>query len=114
MARVLADEHFPLGVVNALRRLGHDVLTVRQTNVSKSGDATPDELVLQFAAQQQRIVLTRNRRDYRRLHLENARHAGILCCKEPGEQSEKKAARQIDKFLKQNDMNSRFEKLPPL
>lgn len=43
MARILADEHFPIGIVNVLRRLGHDVLAVRQVNVSKSGDATPDD-----------------------------------------------------------------------
>jgi uncharacterized protein with PIN domain len=111
MARLLADEHFPVGIVNALRRLGHDVLTVRQVNVSKSGDATPDDLVLEWAAHQQRIVVTMNRKDYRRLHQENARHAGILCCNDPGAQPDKKVARKIDAFLKENDMNSRFERL---
>ncbi len=29
MARLLADENFPLPVVEELRRLGHEVLTLR-------------------------------------------------------------------------------------
>ncbi len=58
MARLYADEHVPVQIVYALRRLGNDVVTVRETSESKFGDATPDDLVLQYAAQQQRIVLT--------------------------------------------------------
>lgn len=114
MARLYADEHFPVGIVYALRRLGHDVTTVRETGASRSGDKMPDELVLQYAAQQQRVVLTFNERDFRALHLFSARHFGILCCPEPDPTAFKKVARQIDRYLKVNDMNSRFEKLPPL
>lgn len=98
MARVYADEHFPVAIVYALRRLGHSVITVRETNVSKAGEGMPDELVLQFAAQQQRVVLTVNERDFRRLHGLNARHAGILCCPEPTlalDQKGRPANRQI-------------------
>lgn len=114
MARLYADEHFPVAIVYALRRLGHDVVTVRETGISKAGEGMPDELVLQYAAQYQRIVLTFNERDFRQLHTENARHSGIVCCPEPSVVLAKKVARQIDRFLKQNDMNSRFEKLPPI
>lgn len=67
-----------------------------------------DDLVLEWAAHQQRIVLTINRKDYRRLHQENARDARILCCNDPGAQPDKKVARKIDAFLKENDMNSRL------
>lgn len=111
MARLYADEHVPIRILNALRRLGHDVVSVRQTDTSKSGDSTPDELVLQYAAAQQRIVLTFNEDDFRRLHEQNARHAGIICCNDPGQKAEKKIARRIDAFLKANDMNSRCERL---
>jgi uncharacterized protein DUF5615 len=31
MARLYADENFPLPVVEELRRLGHDVLTIYET-----------------------------------------------------------------------------------
>ena len=112
MARLYADEQFPVGIVYVLRRLGHDVVTVRETSVSKTGDSMPDELVLEFAAGQQRIVLTLNETDYRRLHGLNARHSGVISCPEPKAKDFKKVARQIDKFLKTNDMNSRFERLP--
>lgn len=112
MARLYADEQFPVGIVYGLRRLGHDVVTVRETSVSKTGDSTPDELVLEFAARQQRILLTLNETDYRRLHGLNARHAGIISCHEPKSKDFKKVARQIHKFIKVNDMNSRFERLP--
>lgn len=114
MARLYADEQFPVSIIYVLRRLGHDAITVRETALSKAGEGTPDELVLQFAAQHNRIVLTLNERDFRRLHAENARPSGILCCPEPATGSAKRVARQIDKFLKKNQMNSRFEKMPPL
>jgi predicted nuclease of predicted toxin-antitoxin system len=114
MTRLYADEQFPVAVVYLLRRLGHDVITVRETSVSKTGDATPDELVLEYAASQNRVLMTLNETDFRRLHGLNARHSGILCCPDPSAASAKKVARQIDKFLKRNDMNSRFDRLPPI
>jgi hypothetical protein len=113
MARLYADEHVPVQFVYALRRLGNDVVTVRETSECKFGDATPDDLVLQFAAQQQRIVLTFNEGDFRRLHSENSKHAGILVCADEGRGKEKREARRIDAFLKANNLNSRIEKLPP-
>lgn len=42
----------------------------------------------------------------------HARHSGIISCPEPAAKHFKKVARQIDTFLKRNDMNSRFERLP--
>jgi predicted nuclease of predicted toxin-antitoxin system len=112
MPRLDADEQFPVAIVYLLRRLGHDVVTVRETGVSKSGDATPDDLVLEYAASQGRIILTLNETDFRRLHEVNAKHAGIISCPEPSAKQFKKVARQIDRFLKTIDMNSRFERLP--
>ncbi len=114
MARLFADEHVPVQIVYALRRLGNDVITVRETSVSKFGDATPDDLVLQFAAQQQRVVLTLNAGDFRWRHPENQRHSGILCCdcELPGKAHARKQAKRINAFLKANNLNSRFEKLP--
>lgn len=111
MARLYADEQFPVAIVYALRRLGHDVVTVRESGTSKSGDATPDDLVLEYAGTQQRTVLTLNETDFRRLHALNARHSGIISCPEPSAKNFKKVARQIDRFLKQNEMNSRYERL---
>lgn len=114
MSRLLADEHFPVKIVYFLRKLGHDVVTVREVGISKYGDSIPDDLILQFAAQQRRTVLTFNERDFRRLHGESASHSGILCCTAPPARRQKKFARHIDSFFKQTPMNSRLEILPPM
>ena len=78
MARLYANENFPLPVVEELRRLGHDVLTVQDTG--KSGQAVPDEEVLAFASADNRLVLTPNRKHFVHLHGTNPDHAGIIVC----------------------------------
>ena len=78
MARLYANENFPLPVVLELRRLGHDVLTVQETG--KAGLAMPDEAVLAFATGDARAVLTINRKHFLRLHRRDASHAGIIVC----------------------------------
>ncbi|HIK45507.1 MAG TPA: DUF5615 family PIN-like protein [Leptolyngbyaceae cyanobacterium M65_K2018_010] len=47
MARLYADEHFPYPVVEFLRQLGHDVLTVQEAG--QAGLKVPDDQVLAFA-----------------------------------------------------------------
>ncbi len=78
MARLYADENFPLPVVEALRRLGHDVLTVREAG--EAGQAVPDEEVLAFTKDDERTLLTLNRKHFVRLHRERPQHAGIVAC----------------------------------
>jgi hypothetical protein len=78
MARLYANENFPLPVVEELRRLGHDVVTVQETG--KAGQAWPDEDVLAFALEATRVLLTLNRKHFVRLHSQGANHAGIIAC----------------------------------
>jgi hypothetical protein len=78
MARLYANENFPLPVVEQLRRLGHDVLTIQETG--KSDQALPDEAVLEFAGVDRRAVLTLNRKHFIRLHNVQPNHAGIIVC----------------------------------
>jgi hypothetical protein len=78
MARLYAKENFPLPVVEALRLAGHDVLTVAETG--KAGQAYADKDVLEFAAQDDRILVTLNRKHFIRLHREGAMHAGVIVC----------------------------------
>ena len=78
MARLYSNENFPLPVVEQLRALGHDVLTIQETG--KADQAMPDDKVLEFAAAENRAMLTLNRRHFIRLHLEHPRHAGIIVC----------------------------------
>ncbi len=78
MARLYSNENFPLPVVEALRRLGHDVLTIQETG--NAGRAMPDADVLAFARNERRILLTFNRRHFIRLHAEQPDHVGIIVC----------------------------------
>jgi len=78
MALLYANENFPYQVVQALRVLGHDVLTALEAG--NSNQAVPDEQVLAFATQNRRTVLSINKRDFIRLHQKNPDHAGIIIC----------------------------------
>jgi predicted nuclease of predicted toxin-antitoxin system len=78
MARLYANENFPFPVVEALRQFGHDVITVSETR--KAEQAWPDEDVLEFASQDDRALVTLNRKHFIRLHHQVAAHAGIIVC----------------------------------
>ena len=78
MARLYSNENFPLPVVEELRGLGHDVLTIQETG--KANQAMTDEDVLNFADHEQRILLTLNRRHFIKLHNKRYPHAGIFTC----------------------------------
>lgn len=49
MARFYGDENFPLPVVEELRQLGHDVLTIYEDG--KANQRYPDEAVLATAVE---------------------------------------------------------------
>ena len=78
MAKLYANENFPLPVVEQLRELGHDVLTTMEA--AKANQAIPDDEVLDFAATQNRAILTLNRKHFVRLHQSGISHAGIIAC----------------------------------
>ncbi len=73
-----ADENFPLPVVERLRKLGHDVLTVKEEGLA--GRRTGDTVVLQRAIATNRAVLTQDRYDFRKLHKATSAHRGIIIC----------------------------------
>lgn len=66
MARLYADENFPLPVVTELRRLGHDVVTLQESGLARQ--AIPDEAVLSLASAERRAVVTLNRKHFIQLH----------------------------------------------
>ena len=78
MARLYSNENFPLPVVERLRALGHDVLTIQETG--RADQALPDKDVLEFATKENRAVLTLNRLHFIRLHRAQPNHAGIVVC----------------------------------
>lgn len=76
--KLYADEQYPYPVVKCLRDLGHDVLTVREAG--KANQRIPDDEVLAFATENERAIVTQNRRDFIRLHRLQPNHAGIIVC----------------------------------
>jgi predicted nuclease of predicted toxin-antitoxin system len=76
MAQFYADENFDYLVVERLRALGHDVLTVQEAG-ERGGD---DDRVLAYAKSIGRCVLTFDRMDFKRLHRRDSSHAGIISC----------------------------------
>jgi hypothetical protein len=78
MARLYANENFPLPAVEALRRFGHDVLTTADS--ARAGQAIPDAEVLALASAELRRVVTLNCRHFIQLHHTTPEHAGIVVC----------------------------------
>ena len=78
MARIYSNENFPRQVVDELRILGHDVVTIQEAGMSGKGES--DEDVLAYAWSQRRILLTLNRRHFVRLHQSSSEHSGIIVC----------------------------------
>lgn len=78
MARFYVNENFPLPVVEALQAKGHDVLT--SLDAGNADKRIPDDEVLRYAIDTNRIMLTLNRKDFIKLHKSNPKHCGIIVC----------------------------------
>jgi predicted nuclease of predicted toxin-antitoxin system len=104
MARLFADENFSFPVVERLRSLGHDILTVSQ--IGRANQRWPDEDVFLFCVAQERILLAKNRRDFYKLHLGFRSHPGIIACTEDSDFSG--AATRIDEVLSNSEIAGQF------
>ncbi len=78
MHRLYSDENFPLPVVEELRRLGFDVLTMYEDG--SANQSLSDTDVLAAAIAQQRAVVTTNRKHFIRLYRQRPAHNGIVVC----------------------------------
>ena len=78
MPPLYSNENLPLPVVERLRQLGHNVLTIQETG--RAGEGVQDSVVLAFAVREKRAVLTLNRSDFMRLHRADPKHYGIVVC----------------------------------
>lgn len=78
MAGLYADENFPLPVVQELRRLGFDVLTMHEDD--KANQSLTDDVVLSIANGKERALLTLNRKHFIQLHQQRSNHQGIIVC----------------------------------
>jgi hypothetical protein len=76
MAAFYADENVPGPLVDALRGLGHDVLTAHEDG--RANQKVTDADVLARAVELGRVLLTNNRHDFHKLHRADPNHAGIV------------------------------------
>ena len=76
MARLDADENFPLPVVEELWESGNYVLRIQEDG--RANQILPDEVALSVAKEFNRAGLTLNRRHFVRLHSESSLHSGIV------------------------------------
>jgi predicted nuclease of predicted toxin-antitoxin system len=97
VARLYADEQFPRSVVELLRELGHDVLTVQEADCRADGDPA----VLAFATAENRAVITLNRKDFFRLHRLDSEHGGIIACSD--DRNRERLARNIHNAIENLD-----------
>ena len=98
--RLYADENFPQRAVQELRVLGHDVRTLRQDG--KAGQRYPDDCVLRDAATLRRVLVTHDRKDFRRLHERGEiPHRGIVLCTQ--DHDPKRLAANIHAALSKED-----------
>lgn len=74
--RLLIDEDTQYkAIVESLRASSHDVLTVNEAGLA----GQKDPLVFDFAILHNRVLLTRNCKDFKALHQKIQSHPGILC-----------------------------------
>lgn len=73
--RLLLDEDIQAKfLVTLLKKAGHDILTINDVNLT--GELDP--VVLDYARQTNRVLLTQNCHDFEYLHNINPNHPGIL------------------------------------
>lgn len=94
--KLLVDEDsLAKPLIKTLREAGHDVVTVNE--VGLSGQFDP--VVLNYARENERIVLTHNCRDFEALHLENPNHPGILAVYRDADSSKNMSRQAIVKVI---------------
>jgi predicted nuclease of predicted toxin-antitoxin system len=96
--RFLADENLERPIVERLRSLGHDVVTV---SADKAG--SPDTEVLAWATAESRVLLT-NDKDFAELtFLQRKAAAGIVLIRLPGLRTSGKTERVLEVIKSQDE-----------
>lgn len=102
MARIHVDNDTPIDLADALRDLGHDVVTAADLHLEDANDATH----LSVAAADHRLLLTQNRKDFvllfeawaewTRQWRVRRQHSGILIVHQYGAGDDRQIARGIE------------------
>ena len=82
-------------LVNMLKTAGHAVLTVNEANIA----GFPDDSVLDYARQHNRILLTRNCNDFQVLHQADPVYPGILAIYQNAETAKNMSYQTIVKAI---------------
>ncbi|WP_019505868.1 DUF5615 family PIN-like protein [Pleurocapsa sp. PCC 7319] len=94
--KLLIDEDSQaIALVKTLRKANHDVVTANEANLM----GQPDRMVLKYAIQNNRIVLTRNCRDFEALHKANPNHSGIFAVYQEANPLKKMSRQDIVKAI---------------
>lgn len=80
MLRFYGNENLPFLMIKALRDKGYDILTSYEAG--QANQCIPDDQVLAYATEKDRIVITLNRDDFIALHNQGINHKGIIVCKD--------------------------------
>ena len=78
-------------LVKLLRQAGHEVITVNEAGLMSH----PDFIVLDYARNADRILLTLNCRDFQFLHAADSHHPGILAIYQEANPSKKMSFKAI-------------------
>jgi len=82
-------------LVNLLQAAGHDVVTVNSVDLM----SRPDLVVLDFARQDERVLLTRNCDDFQELHQLNSIHSGVLAVYQDSDPAKNMSYKEIVKAI---------------
>jgi predicted nuclease of predicted toxin-antitoxin system len=94
--KLLLDEDIQaLLLVTLLRKAGHDAVTINDVNLT----GKPDPVVLDYARQTNRILLTQNCQDFDDLHNFNPNHPGILAVYHEADRSKDMSLKAIVKAI---------------
>jgi|SRR5579863_2269684 len=95
---LLTDEHFPDQSTFGLRKLGHDVVRVRDRCANKAGDSHSDAEVLAMAISEGRAVVTENCSDFQALIKKTKTHNGVIGSKQFDDY--RRQAKEIDHAIR--------------
>jgi predicted nuclease of predicted toxin-antitoxin system len=102
LSLLLDEDSQAKALVKLLKASGNDVLTVNDAAIAGS----PDDQVLDYARQTDRVLLTRNCSDFQELHEINSIHPGILAVYQDPDFSKNMNYQQITQAVKNLDQSS--------
>lgn len=102
MARLYLDEDVHEDISWKLREKGHDVQTSNEAGNSNKRNS--DSYQLNYATENNRVIITNNRRDFNKEHIESSGHKGVISGNH--DKNLDRFASQIDAVIKNNNLEN--------